>query len=184
MPPKGYTQSPEARKKMREGHRNSIYVLSDETRKKMSEAAKKFVRENPGIRNKTEAQKLAMSKLLMGRKGTPHTQESKRKLSEAQRGEKSSRWKGGRKMRDGYVLLLMPDHPNAYFDKSTGKKRYVLEHRYVMSQMLGRPLDKYDIVHHINANRADNRPENLEHLRGDNRGCRYPIVCPKCNHAF
>lgn len=86
-------------------------------------------------------------------------------------------------MCDGYVLILKPDHPNAYLDKKSGKRRYVLEHRYVMSQMLGRPLDKEDVVHHKNANRADNRPENLEHLRGDNRDCRYPHVCPQCGYA-
>jgi HNH endonuclease len=56
----------------------------------------------------------------------------------------------------GYVIIRVPGHPNARKDGNIG------EHRYVMAEVLGRPLFPGENVHHINGIRDDNRPENLE----------------------
>lgn len=72
-------------------------------------------------------------------------------------GHDHGKWKGGRcKIKEGYVLILKPGHPNATF-----MGRYVFEHRYVMSKHLGRPLLPAEIVHHLNGIKDDNRLQNL-----------------------
>jgi hypothetical protein len=42
------------------------------------------------------------------------------------------------------------------------KRRWILEHRFVMSEELGRQLEPHEHVHHINGDRLDNRLCNLE----------------------
>lgn len=72
-------------------------------------------------------------------------------------GPESHNWKGGStKHGDGYVYVMVKGHPFA------DKDGYVLEHRFVMEQRLGRYLTSNELVHHKNEVKDDNRPENLE----------------------
>jgi len=70
-------------------------------------------------------------------------------------GEKHPDWKGGVTISKGYRYIYAPDHPNK------GRGNYVLEHRLVMEQKLGRYLDQSEVVHHVDGNRMNNSIENL-----------------------
>ncbi|MCH9020375.1 MAG: HNH endonuclease [Proteobacteria bacterium] len=59
---------------------------------------------------------------------------------------------------NGYVTVWCPGDPHAKLSNGTR----AFEHRLVMADMIGRPLRQNEAPHHINGNRADNRPENLE----------------------
>lgn len=56
----------------------------------------------------------------------------------------------------GYKTIRMPSHPNAF------KNGEMLEHVFIMTHFLKRPLKKGEIIHHKNGIRNDNRIENLE----------------------
>lgn len=80
---------------------------------------------------------------------------------------------------NGYVTVFMPDHPHA---QRTG---YVMKHRHVVEQQIGRLLQPNERVHHKNGQRDDNRPENLElwRIKGkDPAGVRATDYhCPGCS---
>jgi HNH endonuclease len=92
-----------------------------------------------------------------------HTERSERsraamakKYPNGRYGELAGNWRGGRsKHGGGYIKIMKPDHP--YADGNG----YVLEHRYVMEQKIGRILRPEQVVDHIDRNRSNNHPDNL-----------------------
>lgn len=47
-------------------------------------------------------------------------------------------------------------------DTGHGARDWIKHHKYVMEQKLGRKLESFENVHHVNGIKNDNRPENLE----------------------
>jgi len=129
---------------------------SEETKTRMKAIWEKRKKDpNWKARNPTEEEKLSLS---IARKGIKNPKCSRPM-------ERNAMWKGGRRINGrGHVAIRNNNHPNSV-------DGYILEHRMIASNVLGRPLKDGEIIHHINRNPADNRNENL-------------MICNQSYHDF
>ncbi len=84
------------------------------------------------------------------------------KLSGQNRNWKYTKPGGGRWKLGGYIAVAkstLKDEERYLVD--TDDLHYILEHRLVMARHLGRPLERGELVRHLNGNKSDNRLENL-----------------------
>ena len=86
-----------------------------------------------------------------------------------------------------YQYALVKEHPFAT------KNGYVLLHRVIIENHLGRLLNPNEVVHHKDGERRNNNLENLEvldarehlHLHATKKGIKTVILkCPSCNRKF
>lgn len=100
----------------------------------------------------------------------------------------SSAWKGGKHLTpSGYYRLRVSglSKDDQEFCKLMGNTEYIQEHRLIMARHIGRPLKSYELVHHKNGNRKDNRIENLKILISRTHAKGQEIIqCPLCHKEF
>lgn len=80
----------------------------------------------------------------------------------------------------GYVYEKVPDDwPYLGAVHGQGDGSWVLQHRKMMAESLGRALTHAEQIHHVNGQRNDNRLENLQ-IRTGNHGSGVTLQCCDC----
>lgn len=95
-------------------------------------------------------------------------------------------WKIIKTVKKGdYIYAVVPNHPAAT------KNGYVLEHRIVVENNIGRLLEPWEIVHHKDENKKNNHISNLEvmdrskHVHHHKyKGKTIDLICDYCGKSF
>lgn len=87
-------------------------------------------------------------------------------------------WKGGHHLdQAGYRRIKLRKSDPFY--QMCSPNGYVMEHRLVMAKSIGRLLERYETVHHIDGNRQNNDLSNLE-LHQSRHGAGIRMRCRDC----
>lgn len=81
-------------------------------------------------------------------------------------------WRGGRIMSNGRWYI--------YVEDEDGQRGYQLEHRIIMAEHLGRPLDRSEFVRHIDGDILNNETSNLEIITGPRPENMLDFECDQC----
>ena len=105
--------------------------------------------------------KESIEKIRKSNIGRKLSDETKNKISKANKGKKYYRennpcWRGGRHVTiKGYVFIRKPHHPNIIMGG------YIFEHRLVIEKYIKRYLGRKESVHHLDEIKSNNAPNNL-----------------------
>ena len=92
-------------------------------------------------------------------------------------GKNNYNWNNGEKKNNGYIYVNFPEHPNA---NSNG---YIAKHRLILEKQLGRYLNKNEIAHHIDKNKLNNNPTNIElYTHKKHSSFHNKMMIANCNH--
>ena len=130
------------------GHQGNLTKWDDERRRKFHETMK-----GHPVSIETR-RKISENHRTHGIKPPPDAA-AKSNINRRKR-EASPSWKGGVSMVNGYRCVYHPDHSRAH------PNGYVYEHIIVAETKLGRPLEHGEIVHHVDRNKLNNSPDNIQ----------------------
>lgn len=86
---------------------------------------------------------------------------------------------GSGRAENRYLIERIADDDPMVVMAGARRGQWVHQHRLVVARSLGRPLEAYETVHHINGDTRDNRLANLE-LRVKNHGKGVVLQCACC----
>lgn len=131
-----------------------FYIPGHEKRDKLltEKDIKKRLKGGKHKRTKNEKMSISYKNWLRGHK----SEKFKKHLSELFHFEKHPQWRGGKcKVKGGHILVLVRDKKHPMYGK------YARAHRLIIEKYLGRYLKSFEIIHHIDEDKWNNKLKNL-----------------------